>query len=51
MVVTGSFYGSCRPHVDIDLDALITRKCALDRINEAFAAMNAGEVAREVIRF
>ncbi|HXV96037.1 MAG TPA: zinc-binding dehydrogenase [Gaiellaceae bacterium] len=62
-VVTGSFYGSCRPHVDmplvidlymegrVDLDALITREFALDEINEAFAAMNAGEVARGVIRF
>jgi NDMA-dependent alcohol dehydrogenase len=62
-VVTGSFYGSCRPHVDmplvidlymdgrLDLDALITREFALDEINDAFAAMNAGEVARGVIRF
>ena len=62
-VLTGSFYGSCRPHVDmplvidlyldgrLDLDALITRRFSLDEINEAFAAMNAGEVARGVIRF
>ena len=62
-VVTGSFYGSCRPHVDmplvidlymdgsLDLDALITREFTLDEVNEAFAAMNAGEVARGVIRF
>jgi NDMA-dependent alcohol dehydrogenase len=62
-VVTGSFYGSCRPHVDmplvidlymdgrLDLDVLITREFALEEINEAFAAMNAGEVARGVIRF
>jgi NDMA-dependent alcohol dehydrogenase len=62
-VITGSFYGSCRPHVDmplvidlymdgrLDLDALITREFALDEINDAFAAMNAGEVARGVIRF
>ena len=61
-VVTGSFYGSCRPHVDmplvidlymdgsLDLDALVTLEFALDEINEAFAAMNAGEVARGVIR-
>jgi Zn-dependent alcohol dehydrogenase len=35
----------------LDLDALITREFALDEINEAFAAMNAGEVARGVIRF
>jgi S-(hydroxymethyl)glutathione dehydrogenase / alcohol dehydrogenase len=62
-VVTGSFYGSCRPHVDmplvvdlymegrLDLDALVTRTFTLDEINEGFAAMNAGEVARGVIRF
>jgi Zn-dependent alcohol dehydrogenase len=62
-VVTGSFYGSCRPHVDmplvidlymdgrLELDALITRTFTLDEINEGFAAMNAGEVARGVIRF
>ena len=62
-IVTGSFYGSCRPHQDmplvldlymdgrLDLDALITRTFALEEINEGFAAMNAGEVARGVIRF
>jgi NDMA-dependent alcohol dehydrogenase len=62
-VITGSFYGSCRPHVDmplvidlymdgrLDLDALVSRRYGLDEINEAFAAMNAGEVARGVIAF
>jgi Zn-dependent alcohol dehydrogenase len=62
-VVTGSFYGSCRPHVDmpllidlylegrLDLEALVSRRYALDEINDAFAAMNAGEVARGVIAF
>jgi NDMA-dependent alcohol dehydrogenase len=62
-VVTGSFYGSCRPQVDmplvidlyldgrLDLDALVSRTYPLDEINEAFAAMNAGEVARGVIVF
>jgi NDMA-dependent alcohol dehydrogenase len=62
-VITGSFYGSCRPHVDmplvvdlymegrLDLDALVSRTYPLDEINEAFAAMNAGEVARAVISF
>ncbi|HEU4448824.1 MAG TPA: Zn-dependent alcohol dehydrogenase [Gaiellaceae bacterium] len=62
-VVTGSFYGSCRPHVDmplvvdlylegrLDLDRLVSRTYALEEINEAFAAMNGGEVARAVIRF
>ncbi len=60
-VVTGSLYGSCRPHVDmplvldlymagrLDLDRLVTRTYGLDEVNEAFAAMNAGEVARGVI--
>jgi S-(hydroxymethyl)glutathione dehydrogenase / alcohol dehydrogenase len=62
-VVTGSFYGSCRPAVDmplvidlymegrLDLAALVSRTFALEQINEAFAAMNAGEVARGVIAF
>ncbi|HSK16378.1 MAG TPA: hypothetical protein VK915_09425 [Gaiellaceae bacterium] len=35
----------------LDLDALVTRTYALEEVNEAFAAMNAGEVARAVIRF
>ncbi len=62
-VVTGSFYGSCRPAVDmplvielymegrLDLGALVSRTFALEEINEAFAAMNSGEVARGVIAF
>jgi NDMA-dependent alcohol dehydrogenase len=62
-VVTGSYYGSCRPHVDmphllglyqsgrLPLDRLVSRKYGLDEVNEAFAAMNAGEVARAVIAF
>ena len=62
-VVTGSFYGSCRPRVDmplvvdlymegrLDLDALVSRTYPLAEINEAFAAMNGGEVARAVIGF
>jgi Zn-dependent alcohol dehydrogenase len=33
----------------LPLERLVTRKYALDEINEAFAAMNAGEVARGVI--
>jgi Zn-dependent alcohol dehydrogenase len=60
-VLTGSLYGSCRPHVDmplvldlymagrLDLDRLVTRTYALEDVNEAFAAMNAGQVARGVI--
>jgi S-(hydroxymethyl)glutathione dehydrogenase/alcohol dehydrogenase len=60
-VVTGSFYGSCSPQIDmpvvidlymdgvLPLDRLISRSYPLAEINEAFAAMNAGEVARAVI--
>jgi NDMA-dependent alcohol dehydrogenase len=61
-IVTGSLYGSCRPHLDmpmvldlyaqgrLDLDRLVSRTYTLDQINEAFADMEAGEVARGVIR-
>jgi NDMA-dependent alcohol dehydrogenase len=60
-IVTGSLYGSCRPHIDmplvldlymakrLDLDRLVTRTYGLDEVNEAFTAMNAGQVARGVI--
>lgn len=60
-VITGSFYGSCRPQADmplvldlfmdgrLPLDRLVTRTYRLDEVNEAFAAMNAGEVARAVV--
>lgn len=62
-IVTGSFYGSCSPQVDmprlldlymdgrLPLDRLVSRTYALEEINEAFAAMNSGEVARGVIVF
>jgi len=55
--------GSIRPPVDIPrfvdlymggklkLDELISRTYPLERINEAFAAMKAGEVARSVVTF
>jgi S-(hydroxymethyl)glutathione dehydrogenase/alcohol dehydrogenase len=61
-VVTGSFYGSCSPQLDmpevldlymdglLPLDRLVSRAYPLEEINDAFAAMNAGEVARAVIR-
>jgi len=61
-IITGSFYGSCSPQVDmplvldlymqddLPLDRLISRTYPLEEINKAFAAMNAGEVARAVIR-
>src|SRR5262249_56816378 len=57
----GCAYGSSRPQVDfpkivdlymegkIKLDELITRRFGLDEINEAFRAMEAGEVARGVL--
>jgi Zn-dependent alcohol dehydrogenase len=34
----------------LPLDRLVSRSYPLGEINEAFAAMNAGEVARAVIR-
>jgi NDMA-dependent alcohol dehydrogenase len=62
-IVTGSLYGSCRPHLDmplvldlymagrLDLDRLVTRRYGLEEINDAFVAMNAGQVARAVVNF
>jgi S-(hydroxymethyl)glutathione dehydrogenase / alcohol dehydrogenase len=59
----GCNYGSVRPQVDfaryvdlylngrINLDDLISRRFALDEINEAFSAMEAGQVARGVVVF
>jgi S-(hydroxymethyl)glutathione dehydrogenase/alcohol dehydrogenase len=61
--IVGSNYGSCRPALDfrrildlymdgkLDLDALVNRSIALDQVNEAFAAMAEGEVARSVITY
>lgn len=57
----GSMYGSTRPRADfarfvdlylagkLKLDQLITREWRLEEVNEAFRAMNDGEVARGVI--
>lgn len=59
----GCNYGSIRPQSDIPryvdlylgsrikLDELISRRFALHEVNDAFAAMEAGEVARGVITF
>ncbi|MCC2671972.1 MAG: Alcohol dehydrogenase zinc-binding domain protein [Armatimonadetes bacterium] len=59
--LVGSFYGSTRPRADfarfvdlylsgrLKLDQLVTREWSIDQINEGFAAMNAGEVARGII--
>ena len=57
----GSLYGSMRPRVDlprlaglhqagrIALDALLTRTWRLEQINEAYEALERGEVARSLI--
>jgi Zn-dependent alcohol dehydrogenase len=61
-VVTGTFYGSARPHLDmpmilrfygegrLPLDRLVTKRYPLEDVNEAFADMNGGEVARGVLK-
>jgi Zn-dependent alcohol dehydrogenase len=61
--VLGSFYGSGRPREDIPvlveqylsgklkLDELVTRRYPLEQINEAYAALDRGEVARSVVVF
>lgn len=57
----GSYYGSSRPHADITrflnlyrsgrlpLDRLLSRRYPLERVNEAYDALLAGEVARSVL--
>jgi S-(hydroxymethyl)glutathione dehydrogenase / alcohol dehydrogenase len=59
----GTYYGSANIRRDfprlinlwrsgqLDLDAMITRRLKLDDINDAFTAMQAGEVIRQVITF
>jgi S-(hydroxymethyl)glutathione dehydrogenase / alcohol dehydrogenase len=59
----GCIYGSTDPERDfpmlvellqrgrLDASALVTRRIKLDDVNEAFHAMEAGEVARSVILF
>jgi S-(hydroxymethyl)glutathione dehydrogenase / alcohol dehydrogenase len=59
--IKGSYYGSARATRDfprfiqlietgrLDLGAMVSRRLALDEINEAFRAMQAGEVLRSVI--
>ncbi len=61
-VVTGTFYGSARPHLDapmllalyeagkLPLGRLVSARYPLDGVNEAFAAMHGGEVARAVLQ-
>lgn len=62
-VLMGSLYGSARPRVDIlklielyrakklKLDELLTRTYPLEKINEAYEALERGEVARSVVLF
>ncbi len=59
----GSYYGSANIRRDfprllslwrsgaLDLEGMITRRLGIDDINDAFAAMQAGEVIRQVITF
>jgi len=61
--IIGCVYGSADPardfpHIlgmyqqgELDLDRLITARIALDDVNDALAAMEAGEGARSVIVF
>ena len=62
-VLKGSLYGSSRPRIDIPklmdlyrtgklkLDELLTRTYPFEQINEAYAALERGEVARTVVFF
>ena len=57
----GSYYGTARPHADmprlldlylagrLPIDRLVSRSYPLDKVNEAYAALLAGEVARSVL--
>ncbi|MCX5906333.1 MAG: Zn-dependent alcohol dehydrogenase [Deltaproteobacteria bacterium] len=62
-VLTGSVYGSARPWIDIPmlmrlyqagklkLDELLTRKYPFAQINEAYEALERGEVLRSIVTF
>ncbi len=62
-ILTGSVYGSARPKTDIPrlidlyragklkLDELLTRAYPFEQINEAYQALERGEVARSVVTF
>ncbi len=62
-ILMGTWYGSSKPRIDfprlVDLymngklmiDQLISRTYKLEQINEAFAALERGEVARSIITF
>ena len=61
--IVGSWYGGARPWVDLPkladlyidgkimIDPLISRTYPLAKINDAFGALAAGEVARSIISF
>ena len=61
--VVGNIVGFTQPRVDIpryvrmyqngdlDLDAILTRRYELEELDEAFAALDAGEVIRSVVQF
>ena len=62
--LTGSLTGSCRPDRDVprflewyargelDLDALVTRRYALDELNDGIAALSKGEIeGRAIVEF
>ena len=62
-ILTGSVYGSARPWIDIPmlirlyqagklkLDELLSRRYPFAGINEAFEALDRGEVARSIVTF
>ena len=59
--IIGSMYGTARPHIEFNkllglykagrlkLDELITRRFPLEDVNDAFQALDRGEVARGVL--
>jgi len=61
--VKGCWYGSSNVNADVpklielwrdgqlDLEGLISRRIAIEDVNDAFAAMQSGEVARSVITY
>lgn len=62
-VLTGSYYGSARPRIDmpnlldmymsgkLKIDELVSRTFPLEQVNEAYDLLKQGEVARSVIKF
>jgi S-(hydroxymethyl)glutathione dehydrogenase/alcohol dehydrogenase len=61
--IKGTMYGSVRPNLDfpklvdlylegrLKIDELVSRTYSLDQINEGFAALRSGQVARGVVVF